>query len=294
MAENTDEEHLNNPTNIESENPPDENPPTTDTEINIQNQGIETMEVHKHPHHITHKKKWSEYFLEFLMLFLAVFLGFIAENMREHNVEHKRAKDFAISLLEEVTGDTIALNKSISYYKYRIKNLDTLIELLSGDIKQIPGGTLYYFADMSMYNNQMIFNKTTLKQLINSGALRYFTNRKLVKCIGAYDQVLEKVENSAESNQIVSLEVRKLQFKIFEFKFKAIYNNKQSSGINSDSIKKTQFPLLTYEQSTLSEYTNWLNLRRANLSFYMTDNLRESQNKAKELLTLLKKEYNLE
>ena len=41
------------------------------------------MEVHKHPHHITHKKKWGEYLLEFLMLFLAVFLGFVAENIRE-------------------------------------------------------------------------------------------------------------------------------------------------------------------------------------------------------------------
>jgi hypothetical protein len=44
------------------------------------------MEVHKHPNHITHKKKWSEYLLEFLMIFLAVFLGFIAENFRENYV----------------------------------------------------------------------------------------------------------------------------------------------------------------------------------------------------------------
>ena len=33
----------------------------------------ENMEVHKHPHHATHKKKWTEYLLEFFMLFLAVF-----------------------------------------------------------------------------------------------------------------------------------------------------------------------------------------------------------------------------
>ena len=35
------------------------------------------MEVHKHPHHITHKKKWIEYLLEFFMLFLAVFLALL-------------------------------------------------------------------------------------------------------------------------------------------------------------------------------------------------------------------------
>ncbi len=34
------------------------------------------MEVH-HPHHPTHKKKWAEYLLEFVMLFAAVTLGFL-------------------------------------------------------------------------------------------------------------------------------------------------------------------------------------------------------------------------
>lgn len=34
------------------------------------------MEVH-HPHHPTHKKKWSEYITEFVMLFAAVTLGFL-------------------------------------------------------------------------------------------------------------------------------------------------------------------------------------------------------------------------
>lgn len=46
------------------------------------------MEVHKHPHYVTHKKKWGEYLLEFLMIFLALFLGFVAENITEKNVEH--------------------------------------------------------------------------------------------------------------------------------------------------------------------------------------------------------------
>jgi hypothetical protein len=44
------------------------------------------MEVHKHPHHVTHKKKWGEYLLEFFMLFLAVFLGFVAENFEKEQL----------------------------------------------------------------------------------------------------------------------------------------------------------------------------------------------------------------
>src|SRR5947207_11821372 len=56
------------------------------------------MEVHKHPHHVTHKKKWGEYLLEFLMLFLAVFLGFLAENFREHQLEKEKGRQYIQSL----------------------------------------------------------------------------------------------------------------------------------------------------------------------------------------------------
>jgi len=54
------------------------------------------MEVHHHAH--TARKKWTHYLWEFLMLFLAVFCGFLAENFREHQVEHNREKKFMASL----------------------------------------------------------------------------------------------------------------------------------------------------------------------------------------------------
>ena len=54
MADNTDEEHLDNPTNNQSENPPDEITPTTDTETINPNQETENMEVHHHAHDPQH------------------------------------------------------------------------------------------------------------------------------------------------------------------------------------------------------------------------------------------------
>ena len=86
------------------------------------------MEVH-HPHHVGHKKKWTEYLLEFLMLFLAVFLGFTAENIREHKIEDVRAKQFAKSLVNDLKSDTAA----IEFYKRTAKRFisisDTLFKL---------------------------------------------------------------------------------------------------------------------------------------------------------------------
>jgi hypothetical protein len=63
------------------------------------------MEVHHHPHH-EGKKNWRSYFWEFLMLFLAVFCGFLAENWREHLIEHKREKEFIGNLVRDLEKDT--------------------------------------------------------------------------------------------------------------------------------------------------------------------------------------------
>ena len=89
MADNTDEENLDTPTNNQSENPPDEITPTVDTETINPNQETENMEVHQHPK--IEQKNFKEYFLEFIMIFLAVTMGFIAENIREHFSETKIA-----------------------------------------------------------------------------------------------------------------------------------------------------------------------------------------------------------
>ena len=90
MADNTDEEHLDNPINKQPEIPADQIISPTDSETINPNQETssyaeamedkkENMEVHHHAHHGHEKKTWKNYFWEFLMLFLAVFCGFLAE-----------------------------------------------------------------------------------------------------------------------------------------------------------------------------------------------------------------------
>src|SRR3954468_5958326 len=91
---------------VESIENPESQQAIEQTEAAINKSGITTseikdMEVHKHPHHVTHKKKWGEYLLEFFMLFLAVFLGFVAENIRESNADHEREKQYAEELYAE-------------------------------------------------------------------------------------------------------------------------------------------------------------------------------------------------
>ena len=97
------------------------------------------MEVHHHPDLHHKKKKWKEYFLEFLMIFLAVTLGFIAENIRESVSEHERAKVYAASMLRDLETDTGQLKHYRAYFDMAAKNVDTLMQMLGeSDLKDIP------------------------------------------------------------------------------------------------------------------------------------------------------------
>ena len=65
MAENTVEEHLNDPTNNQSESLSDHITAAIDTETITQNQATETMEVHAHDLHKAPGHGWKHYAFEF-------------------------------------------------------------------------------------------------------------------------------------------------------------------------------------------------------------------------------------
>jgi len=82
------------------------------------------MEVHAHTH--SERKKWTHYLWEFLMLFLAVFCGFLAENFREHTIEHQKEQKYILSMIVDAKTDTANIHTAISFNIKRIYRLDSL------------------------------------------------------------------------------------------------------------------------------------------------------------------------
>src|SRR5574339_500541 len=144
------------------------------------------MEVHHHAH--TERKKWTHYFWEFFMLFLAVTLGFLVENQREHYVEGHRAKQYAKSLYADIKLDTVQININIWEIKFVNQRINTFRNLVQNDyLKDLPGGTWYYFGRFGTRQFEIAFQDATLKQLISSGSLRYFKNSSVINAITYYD-----------------------------------------------------------------------------------------------------------
>ncbi len=144
------------------------------------------MEVH-HPHHVTHKKKISEYILEFLMLFLAVFLGFIAENIRENNADHNREKEFMKSMAEDLKADTANMNNFYLHTNTTIAQIDSLIHLIRNPDHDKYGQTMYYYARVITTGlGRLILTDRTYEEMKSSGSLRLVNDDALSDSISRY------------------------------------------------------------------------------------------------------------
>ena len=109
------------------------------------------MEVHKHPHHVSHKKKWAEYLLEFFMLFLAVYLGFVAENMRETIVNKEKAHHYIQNMVADLKADTAYLNFSIYYQQLWSEHLDSAFQIPIDRLKDINSQDTFYYHFLPYY-----------------------------------------------------------------------------------------------------------------------------------------------
>ena len=145
---------------------------TTQAETVNDKQETDPMEVQKHPHHVMHKKKWTEYLLEFFMLFLAVFLGFLAENFREHQVEKERGKNYVESFYEDLKADTSRIPFYIDFDDVKLtalKNLSTCYDSVS---KKLTNSCMLEMIKVSALNRPFKITERTLNQLSNAGGFR--------------------------------------------------------------------------------------------------------------------------
>ena len=262
MADKSDEENLNIPTNNQSENRSDEIIPTTDTDSITQNQEIENMEVHHHPK--VEKKNFKEYFLEFLMIFLAVTMGFFAENIRENYVEHKSAREYASLLIEDLSTDTVELNRAAHVQNLIITAGDSLGNLLSSDPKLIVGGKLYYYEYVSSVRWNFISHDATLQQLKSSGALRYLGDTSLIRKIMNYEESVQIIYLAQNRFEPQKIENWSLVQKVFDQSYFNSFDSLSDFAINltvnderAMRFMNNNYPLLSYDKALWQQLRNW-------------------------------------
>ena len=154
------------------------------------------MEVHHHSHH---PKKWKEYITEFLMLFLAVSLGFMAENIREHQIEKQREIAYLKNVHEDLKLDLINIDNVLNSNTIRLQAMDTLFTIINNNT--ITNEDVYYYIRNLALRATFESSHVGLDQIKSAGGLRMVKNPEIISGIQEYERALDaldKLENVRE------------------------------------------------------------------------------------------------
>jgi len=241
------------------------------------------MEVHAHTH--TPRKKRTHYFWEFLMLFLAVFCGFLAENIREHTVEKKRAKEFARSLLADLKADTAALNTAITFGNKRIKAIDSLFAQIELPREKWNDTFLYKYSGSAGRVRPFGRNSGTYEQMKASGSLRYF-KQELADLLNKYDVQSKK----AEARENIGLKYITDFFNPLQVQ---ILDLRSVIQIQDGAMPTHPLVLRKTDKETMALWTNYSAIVQSTQERTLIE-YNIMLTKAKEIMEALQKEYHLE
>ena len=289
------------PVSEQADTPVEQSEPT----IIIEQQSIENMEVQKHPHHVMHKKKWGEYLLEFFMLFLAVFLGFLAENVREGQVDKAKEKEYMVSLLADLKQDTISGSRAIKVNTLLIAGEDSALHFLSGNLhnQDTAEMALVYFYKYCIYSTFIRISDGTISQLKNNGGLRLLKNPEVTKYINQYyNELIIARGQEAAINEFLNT-IDKQAGTIFNYtankKFIDSSNSSETSVYDLSQRLITSWlnhgkpTMLTTDIKDLSPLMSNMSYQIGLMSTYIL-NIKTLKKEATDLMQLIKKEYHLE
>jgi hypothetical protein len=246
------------------------------------------MEVHKHPHHVTHKKKTGEYLLEFFMLFLAVFLGFVAENLRETSVERHREKDYMQQMVEDLKADTAI------YADYARRNAiiydltDTIVALVkNSDIKNHISKLTYSARILTAKWKEVAPVKRTYEEMKSSGYLRLISGKKIADSVSAYYSSLSELDTYNQVGLLWANNYAQAIAKVFDgAALFRIIKEKKEQKLSSDV-------LLTENRAALNELITSAGYFYGALS--LNDHVASIRNSAaRRLMAMINKEYHFD
>jgi hypothetical protein len=257
-------------------------------ESEIINPAIETipMEVHKHPQHITHSKKWFEYLLEFLMLFLAVFLGFVAENIRENNVEKHHEKQYIKGLIQDLKTDTTLLSRIIKRNLKKQLLLDSLLRMKNTDLSK-PENVRRVYSYFGKGSGYPIFTASdaTITQLKNGGTLR-LVKKNVSDSILSYDLYNKVIVTHNDQYLKVHNEFWNEAYNILDLSVfrDSSFRNQNNFGLLGADIawKNKNLPAISIDKKDQQRFFGHLFNRG-----YMID----QKHRADRLISFLEKEY---
>jgi len=249
------------------------------------------MEVHHHPQLKHNPKPWKEYFLEFLMIFLAVTMGFFAESLRENISNKEKGHQFIVSLMADLESDTAKMDAYFIRHTKDVGNYKVLVKWLDKPIRNIDTGfrsRFYKAAWSTLGMGHVYFTNRIIAQLKNSDNFRLIINHKVADAITDYSNGTVACDSQSDVVNHFSEEGSKPAMEMINLKAYKDYflDDKQTVCDNTVPFKST-------DPKVVQEYSNSIYLK-AGVEQNYAKLIKKQEERALQLIDLLKKEYDLE
>lgn len=217
------------------------------------------MEVH-HPHHPTHKKKWSEYIIEFVMLFTAVTLGFFAENIREHIGENQKKSELMKIVSLDLQRDLKQLEFHKQDYTVKYKACDSLLSIVDMNPKDINIHTYYVQLASNLGYWNFNSNEKSRNEADSKGYFRNIEDTELAFLMSKYNFFLidyRTVEDEASrtrtklQEEIPNLTEEKYYQNLPTTDFDKLPNTLGIKPLDKEAIKKLKYLTFSFK------HLNW-------------------------------------
>jgi len=244
---------------------------------------------------VSPKKKWSEYFIDFVMLFVAVTLGFYAENVRDQQSEKNREISYLKNVHEDLLVDMDRFEYVTSANNFRLLLLDSLhleIKKTNPDLS-----SLYYYIRNLSLRATFESSHLGLDQIKSSGGFRLIQNAKIIAGIQEYEGLLNSTMKLEENRERTLEQARFKTAIVFDAgTHYEMSKNQNMFGGNRGSIQARfkrpadAAPFVVSDHENFNELINLINLG-VNTNLYLNIRYNELKSIAKELDAAIMEEY---
>jgi hypothetical protein len=250
------------------------------------------MEVHHHPDLHHRRKRFREYFLEFLMIFLAVTLGFLAENLREHITNQAKEKEYIRAFIRNVQDDTARLRQVIRFDSVQVNGIDRFLRMSHTDFKPDSNRRNFYMLAGGTFYNSFAFisNNATLQQLKSTGDYRLIKRDHVADSLSQYDANIQDITN--ETN-FYNQYFREVLARLDGISDMTVYSDTTFIKKNNTATQKP-FPELTADSKELRTLFNKVYDFRMITNSYANNYLKPQLKDATRLIVFLKNTYGIE
>jgi len=226
------------------------------------------------------------------MLFLAVFCGFLAEYQLEHKIEKDKEKQFMLSMVNDLQNDLANIKTTTAVKRQGIQIADSIFKLFSSPQLNDKLAHIYYYGRMfSATYHKFFMTDGTLTQLKNAGGFRLITKRAIVDSILSYDNLYQQFKGNEDILYSRQLEdYRAVMTRVFDVN---IFNT-MISDETGEILMPPGSPLLFNDNKELiNELLMRVHLARRNIINIIKMDLSKMETKARVLIEMIKKEYNM-